>query len=299
MTEPEKNDTYLIVSDIHADIKALDTIIEIIGHPEFIKKYGSINKIINLGDSIERGYYPVEVIERLIKLGKTISLKSIMGNHDESFLYDWPVSGNDMVSVIAHEKLKSTASAGNKRMQSCLDFLKNQPPFYIDHEENILAVHGGPINPETIIPPGIDNHAKWLYQRTWQRISEEKHEYMDSSGYHYLPENAFIHARDYLDNGFLIFCGHQHTEAVYRHTGIKTESMSEKDMEVRVEKIGRHVVQVKEFKIEMNINYLIRLGIAGPIGYYKWLGWDTTHFALLWEKKGMRTVCLFESQMEY
>lgn len=299
MTEPEKNNTYLIVSDIHADIKALDTIIEIIGHPEFIKRYGSINKIINLGDMIERGYHPVEVIERLIKLGKTISLKSIMGNHDESFLYNWPVSGNDMVSIIAHEELKSTASTGNKCMQSCLNFLKNQPPFYIDHEENILAVHGGPINPETIVPPGLDNYEKWLYQMTWQRISEKKHEYMDSSGYHYLPENAFIHAGNCLDNGFLIFCGHQHTEAAYRHTGMKIESISEKHMRVSIEKIGGHVINAKELKIEKHMNYLIRLGIAGPIGYYKWLGWDKTHFGLLWKKQGMQRVCLFESQMEY
>ena len=286
MIESIRNGSYLIFSDIHADIKALNTIIDVINNPGFIKRYGSVNTILNLGDTVGRGYHPVKVTERLIELGKQINIVSIMGNHDESFLYDWPVSGDDAESIKAHEELN-------------LDFLKDLRQYYIDHNKKILAVHGGPLNPDRIAPHGLEDYDKWHYQRTWQRISKYEYEYLDNSGYHYIPKNAFIHARDFLDNGFIIFCGHQHIEAIYRNMGEKVDCLSEDKMEVRKETYGRYTVQVKEFEREKEINYLIRVGIAGPEGYYKQYGWNKSYFALLWEEKGMQKVGLFETQLEY
>lgn len=297
MTKSRKSNVYLILSDIHADIKALDAIIEIINDPKLKKRYGSVNKIINLGDTTGRGYHPAEVIERLIELGKEISLVSIMGNHDESFLYDWPVSGDNEDCVRAHEELKSAVNSGH-RNRACLDFLKNLPQYYVDKAERILAVHGGPLDPEKIAPPDLGDFDKWLYQRTWQRISEYDFEYLDDYGYHYLPENAFLHAREFFEIGFIIFCGHQHTEAVYRNKGMKTEPVSEERMKVREEEFAGYVVQVKELEREQGVNYLIRVGIAGPAGYYKRYGWNKIHFGLLWWEKGKQKVGLFESELE-
>ena len=54
-----------------------------------------------------------------------------------------------------------------------------------------------------------------------------------------------------------------------------------------------------EFEREIEINYLIRVGIAGPEGYYKKYGWKKSYFALLWEEKGMQKIGLFETQLEY
>ena len=45
----------LVFSDIHADVDALDTILEIAASDDFTKKYGSFDRIINLGDLLERG----------------------------------------------------------------------------------------------------------------------------------------------------------------------------------------------------------------------------------------------------
>lgn len=286
MIESIRNGAYLIFSDIHADIKALNTIIDVINNPGFIKRYGSVNRILNLGDTVGRGYHPVKVIERLTELGKQINIVSIMGNHDESFLYDWPVSGDDAESIKAHEELN-------------LDFLKDLHQYYIDHKENILAVHGGPLNPDRIAPNGLEDYDKWHYQRTWQRISKNEHEYPDNSGYHYIPKNAFIHANDFFDNGFIIFCGHQHIEAIYRNMGEKIDRLLEDHMDVRKETYARYTVQVKEFEREIEMNYLIRVGIAGPEGYYKKYGWNKSYFALLWEEKGMQKIGLFETQLEY
>lgn len=296
MTKSRRSNVYLILSDTHADIKALDTIIEIINDPGFKKRYGSVNKILNLGDTTGRGYHPDEVIERLMELGKEISLVSIMGNHDEAFLYDLPVSGDDEDCIRAHEEFKSAGNRGN-RQKACLDFLKNLPQYYVDKEERILAVHGGPLDPEKIAPPDLEYYDKWLYQQTWQRISEYDFEYLDDYGYHYLPENAFFHAREFFNNGFIIFCGHQHTEAVYRNMGMKTEPVSEERMKVREEELAGLVVQVKEFVREQEVNYLIRVGIAGPAGYYRRYGWNKTHFALLWREKGTQKVGLFKSEL--
>ena len=50
---------------------------------------------------------------------------------------------------------------------------------------------------------------------------------------------------------------------------------------------------------KIEINYLARVGIAGPEGYYKKYGWNKSYFALLWEEKGMQKVGLFETQLEY
>jgi hypothetical protein len=299
MTETKRNDVYLIVSDIHADIKALNTIIEIIDDPKFKKRYGTVNKIINLGDTVDRGYYPAQVIKRLTELGKEISLVSIMGNHEESFLYDWPVSGNDQDSISAHNELMSSGNGRGNCQEACLDFLKNLPQYYVNNEERILAVHGGPIDPEKIAPSNLGDYDKWLYQRTWQRISQHNYEYLDNYGYHYLPENAFLQARDFFNDCFIIFCGHQHTEIAYRNMGMKTELILEKDMKVRSEDLAGYVVQVKEFERKQNMNYLIRIGIAGPAGYYRRYGWNKTHFGLVWKEKGMQKVGLFKSELDY
>ena len=299
MITSSTNDTYLIVSDIHADIKALNTIIEIISDPEFVKRYGRVNTIINLGDTVGRGCHPVEVIERLAKLGEETNLISIMGNHDESFLYDWPVSGDDTESSRAHEEFKRAAAGGSKHMKFCLNFLQDFLPLYVDREHRILAVHGGPLNPEKIAPPGLENYDTWLYQRTWQRISEYGYEYLDDSGYHYIPRNAFIQARDFWDCGFIIFCGHQHTGAIYRNMDDTIECMSNEHMEIRRETYAGYAVQERNFDREKDLNYLIRVGIAGPEGYYKRYRWNKSYFAILWKDNGVEKVGLFKTQLEY
>jgi hypothetical protein len=113
-----------------------------------------------------------------------------------------------------------------------------------------------------------------------------------------LPENAFLHTRDFFEGGFIIFCGHQHTEAVYRNKEVKTEPISEERMKVREEELARHVVQVKDLVRELGANYLIRIGIAGPAGYYRRYGWNKIHFGLLWWEKKKQKVGLFESELE-
>lgn len=299
MPPSKKSSTYLIISDIHADIKALNSIIEIIGDSNFKNKYGTVNKILNLGDTVGRGYHPAKVIERLMELKNEVMIISIMGNHDESFLYNWPVSGDDEDSIEIHKKLKSGSSSFKSQMTTQMDFLKNLPQHFIDYENNIFAVHGGPIDPDKITPQGLKGYDKWLYQQTWQRISENKSEYKDNYGYHYIPDNAFRSVREFLNKNFIIFCGHQHVEAAYRNIGMKTEDIMQSFMKEKVYNFAGYNVKIKEFEREQNIDYLIRVGIAGPVGYNKKNRWNKIHFGLLWEEKRKQKIGLFEIELEY
>jgi len=78
----------LVFSDIHADIAGLESILNVVTSDDFVKKYGSFSRIINLGDVLERGIYPKQVISKLQSLEKNYPLVSVMGNHDEAFLHN-------------------------------------------------------------------------------------------------------------------------------------------------------------------------------------------------------------------
>ena len=44
----------LVFSDIHADIDGLESILDMASSSDFVKKYGTFSRIINLGDVLER-----------------------------------------------------------------------------------------------------------------------------------------------------------------------------------------------------------------------------------------------------
>jgi len=95
----------LVFSDIHADIFGLESILDMASSDGFVKKYGKFSRIINLGDILERGTHPKEVISKLQSLEKNYPVISVMGNHDEAFLYNRLVGGNSIESMNAHAKL--------------------------------------------------------------------------------------------------------------------------------------------------------------------------------------------------
>jgi predicted MPP superfamily phosphohydrolase len=92
----------LVISDIHADISSLNTIMKLVTSIDFKKKYGEISRIINLGDVLERGTHPKQVLEKMMTFSKNYQVISVIGNHDEAFLYGREVSGSSLESVYAH-----------------------------------------------------------------------------------------------------------------------------------------------------------------------------------------------------
>jgi len=263
----------LVFSDIHADIDALDLIIDVVASYEFIQKYGQVSRIINLGDVLERGTHPKQVLDKLIELQNKYPMESVMGNHDEAILYGRRVSGSSLESIDAHSTLT----------ENDLDFFqKNKDNSFgqqefVDKKNELICVHGGPLDSEKITPVDAGSEA-WLYQKSWQRLSEEDFEFFSYSGFHYMASSAFSEAKTILGNS-VILCGHQHVEAALKQDedGIKEILSTSK---TQSEKLSKFFIEKKEFEIEPNCNYLIRLGLGGPEGYYG-AGTAKPHFGIV------------------
>jgi len=247
----------LVFSDIHADIDALETILKVVSSDDFIKKYGSFDRIINLGDLLERGSAPKQVLTRLEFLQKNYPIISVMGNHDEAFLYKRRVSGSSIESWTAHQALKEDDLA-----------------FFEQNKDNTF---GTTLDPQKITPKNAYDEEKWLYQRSWQRLSEEEFEFFSYSGYHYKASSAFDEGKNHLGN-FVILCGHQHEEAVL----VQNEQIHDifSKLKITHEKVSDFALEKKEIEIDKSNNYLIRLGLGGPSGYYG-VGAPEPHFGIV------------------
>ncbi len=246
----------LFFSDIHADVAALDEILRLARGEDFSRRYGPVAKVVNLGDVLERGHSPGEVVDRLEGLA---GVESVLGNHDEAFLRRIPVSGSDIESELAHEKYRETGRYER--------FFRGMGKYYVDTGDKLYAVHGGPIDPCAITPAGAVGVEAWLYTQTWQRITDIGVRYVDGSGYHYLPADAFDAVRPTFGGpGFAIVCGHEHEEAVYMEKGGAVEEVLGGLAGSAFPMAGREVRE-KKLPIEEDACYLIRLGIAGPEGY--------------------------------
>lgn len=271
----------LVFSDIHADIEGLETILDVAFSSEFENQYGKISRIINLGDLLERGTSPKQVLQKMTDLSKSYQMISVMGNHDEGFLYKRFLSGSSYASIKEHELLTN---------QDTEFFRQNKDgtfgdQFIIDRKEKLFCVHGGPLNPDKIAKNGDE---PWLYQRTWQRLSEEDFEFFSYSGYHYKADSAFSEAKTELDN-FIILCGHQHMEAAIRQN--QDEIRNVWPFRYETEKISQHTLRKRQIPIEEGSNYLIRVGLGGPQGYYGG-GFAKPHFGIIQSEP--RKVILFE-----
>jgi predicted phosphodiesterase len=257
----------LVISDIHADISALNTIIDLTTSIDFKKKYGEISRIINLGDVLERGTYPKQVLEKMMALSKNYPEISVMGNHDEAFLYGRQVSGSSLESISAHNSLTEEDLE--------LDNTYGQQEF-LDKTIGLVCVHGGPLDPKKITPKDTAEDT-WLYQKSWQRLSEEE-EFFSYYGYHYKASSAFTETKIKVKNP-IILCGHQHIEAALTQNKDGIQEILSKT-KLQTEKLSNFMVEKKEILIESGNSYLIRVGLGGPEGYYG-IGEAKPHFCIV------------------
>jgi len=118
-----------IISDIHANLEALETALAYI-------QQRKITTIVSLGDIVDYGPRPNECVE-LVKKKCNISL---MGNHDHAV-----VGGTDIryFNIYAQQSVLWTRQ---HLLKSNLDYLSHLP---FTHEENqVLYVHSTPLHPE-------------------------------------------------------------------------------------------------------------------------------------------------------
>lgn len=273
----------LVISDIHADVYALNTIIDLITSIDFKKKYGEISRILNLGDLLERGTHPKQVLERMVALSKNYPVISVIGNHDEAFLYGREVSGSSPESIFAHRNLTEEDLTFFQKNSD--DTYGNQE--YLDKKASLLLVHGGPLDPKKITPKDA-GHEAWLYQKSWQRLSEDGNEFFSFYGYLYSAPSAFAEAKTKLTNP-IILCGHQHTEAVLKQGKEGVQEILSK-LSPQTEKLSNFILEKKEIPIESENNYLIRVGLGGPEGYHG-TGTAKPHFGIV--QYNLKKIILF------
>jgi predicted MPP superfamily phosphohydrolase len=251
----------LVISDIHADISALNAIIDLATTVDFKQKYGEISRIINLGDLLERGTNPKQVLQKMEKLSNNYPVVSVIGNHDEAFLYKRQVSGSSLESISAHQSLTEEELGFFKKNN---DDTYGQQEF-LDKKASLVCVHGGPLDPKKITPKDA-GYDSWLYQKSWQRLSEENFEFFSYYGYQYMASSAFEEAKTKVENP-IILCGHQHTEAALKQNRQGIQEILSK-ITLDTEKLANFMVERREIPIESDNSYLIRVGLGGPEGYY-------------------------------
>lgn len=259
----------LVVSDIHADNRALEAILAVVADKRFVQTHTRVEKMLNLGDTVERGYHPREVVDTLRALGQTIPVVSLLGNHDEALLFSRPVSGSDTKSRRAHALCRD-----------CIPFLQTLRHCYVDALDRIIAVHGGPLDPHEL-------GDGWLSQRSWQRIASSS--YIDASGYHYTPEEAFLYVKRAFGSGYVILCGHEHDEAAYSDRSGDLLARMHKQRN----KFAGHTIWSRWLERDRASSYLIRVGIAGPEGYCRSSGLCRAHFGLIWQQDKHERIGLF------
>jgi predicted phosphodiesterase len=115
----------LVLSDIHANLEALEACLE--AAPEH-------DRVFNLGDIVGYGANPNEVTERSRALGSVF----VRGNHDKASTGLIPVDDFNPVAALAVIWTRENLTPEN------LDFLRDMPQGPIIPVDNLQCVHGSP-----------------------------------------------------------------------------------------------------------------------------------------------------------
>lgn len=134
-----------IISDIHGNCVALDAVLENI-------KQTGVDQIVCLGDGVQGGPQPVEVVARLQELGCPV----VMGNAD-----DWLLTGvaSDAEAISEERSVRLDAVREwqlTRLSPSDLDFIRTFQPtvqIELDGERTLLCYHGSPKSFDHVILP--------------------------------------------------------------------------------------------------------------------------------------------------
>jgi len=126
---------YLIVSDIHSNIEALDAVLSD-AHDR------DIDEIVCLGDFVGYGADPDECVERILE---QTHVSAVLGNHDAA-----------VIDITQRELFNPVARAGILYSEANLtdmsrDYLRDLP-LTISNDSDFMAVHASPYKP-----------AAWVY----------------------------------------------------------------------------------------------------------------------------------------
>jgi diadenosine tetraphosphatase ApaH/serine/threonine PP2A family protein phosphatase len=130
---------YLILSDIHANLDALDAVL---AHAS-----GAWDQVLVLGDLVGYGAEPNQVMDRIHAL-KPASV--IRGNHDKA------ACGIDDGSQFNHVARLAAEWTGNQLTEANLDYLRNLPMGPVQIDSSLEICHGAPFDEDHYIFDGAD-----------------------------------------------------------------------------------------------------------------------------------------------
>jgi putative phosphoesterase len=144
-----------ILSDIHGNCIALDKVLDEI-------QQDNIDQIICLGDTLQGGPQPAQVVTRLQELGCAI----VMGNSDA-----WLLTGVETGNEVISEERRKTLNAVREWTLSLLSaadrgFIQTfQPTLEIELEADrkLLGFHGSPASFNDVILPDIPQEALFKF----------------------------------------------------------------------------------------------------------------------------------------
>ena len=153
----------LIFGDIHGGLKSLEQVLQ-------LAKVAKEDKLIFLGDYVDRYPESFGVIEKLISLSRTNECVFIRGNHDQWFLefLQSDISNRIWSTTGGSETIKSYKGKGYSKIEEHTNFLEKTSLYYT--QNNMLFVHGGFTNSNSIFKEPHESNFYW--DRTlWESAS--------------------------------------------------------------------------------------------------------------------------------
>ena len=129
-----------VFTDIHGCAKEFD---ELLGQLPLRKN----SRLVFLGDYIDRGPDSAKVVDRILELGRSFQVTTLMGNHEKMFLDFLDASDSDESSLFSINGGTATLASyngshlGYKIPDEHLEFYRQLKFYHVD--ENYLFVHAG------------------------------------------------------------------------------------------------------------------------------------------------------------
>ena len=156
-----------VIGDIHSHFNEMMELFEM------VKFNFKTDTLISLGDLVDRGPNPIEVIETLMKIKKFIH---ILGNHDE-WCYQYLINSDRPVEWLSQGGMPTlNAYIHNQEYQERhISFFKKARLYYVD-SDNRLFVHGG-FNHRIPFNLQIDNKELLTWDRSLVLTAMENEQY--------------------------------------------------------------------------------------------------------------------------
>ncbi len=191
-----------VISDVHGNLIALDAVLQELQHEQ-------IDRIVALGDMIQSGPQPAEVVHRL----RALDCPVVMGNSDAWFLTGVE-TGNESIPEERLRKLHVVREWSLARLSKAdRAYIESfTPAIHLDlaHGHKFLGFHGSPTNFDQLIFPHTP-------EAEFQKLLMPYADHILAGGHTHLPHVRRIADSFYFNPGSVgVAYNHEQDEAFFR-----------------------------------------------------------------------------------